>query len=62
MTNQYLTVKDVSQHLNMAVSTVWRLSKKGDLPAPVRIGGSTRWRLSDIEALLSVKNVDNDAA
>lgn len=46
----FLTVKDVAAHLTIGVSTVWRQVAKGSLPEPVRIGGATRWRRSDIEA------------
>ena len=48
---QLLTVRDVSAQLNIAVSSVWRKVKSGDLPQPIKIGGSTRWRRADIEAL-----------
>lgn len=48
---QLLTVKDVACTLNMGVTTVWRLTKNGDLPRPIKIGNATRWRRSEIEAL-----------
>jgi len=48
---QLLTARDVSALLNIGVSSVWRKVKDGKLPQPIRIGGSTRWRRADIEAL-----------
>ncbi|QJD16574.1 helix-turn-helix transcriptional regulator [Paracoccus sanguinis] len=48
---QLLTARDVSALLNIGVSSVWRKVKEGNLPQPVKIGGSTRWRRADIEAL-----------
>lgn len=50
-TRQLLTVKQVAETLSCGVSTVWRLVRSGDLPQPIKIGGSTRWRRADIEAL-----------
>lgn len=57
MTETYLSVKQAAEYLGIGVSTIWRLSKNGDLPKPVRIGGATRWRLSDIEAQLSQEGI-----
>jgi excisionase family DNA binding protein len=50
-TRDYLTVQDVAAYLTIGVSTIWRQVDKGNFPTPVRIGGSTRWRRADIEAL-----------
>lgn len=45
---QLMTVKQVAQTLSCGVSTIWRWVRAGDFPAPVRIGGATRWRAADI--------------
>ena len=50
---QLLRVSDVAQILNLGVSSVWRLARNGQPPAPIRVGGSTRWRRADIEALIN---------
>ena len=50
---QLLRVTEVAKILDLGVSSVWRLARKGHLPTPIRVGGSTRWRRSEIEALLS---------
>ncbi|MEX3316659.1 MULTISPECIES: AlpA family transcriptional regulator [unclassified Sulfitobacter] len=47
--DQLLTVKQVAQRTAISVPSVWRLSKSGDLPQPVRIGRSVRWRASDLQ-------------
>ncbi|MFN4160042.1 MAG: helix-turn-helix transcriptional regulator [Gemmobacter sp.] len=48
---EYLTVKDMAARHGIGVSTVWRQVKAGNLPSPIKIGGSTRWRRSKLEAL-----------
>jgi excisionase family DNA binding protein len=44
-----LSAVEVAELLTVSVSTVWRLRSQGVLPDAVRIGGSVRWRLRDIE-------------
>ncbi|MBB5501545.1 AlpA family transcriptional regulator [Paraburkholderia sp. MM5384-R2] len=34
------------------VSTVWERAKRGALPKPIKIGGSTRWNVGELRALL----------
>jgi len=46
-----LSVKEVSVELGIGVTTVWCQVKKGNLPAPIKVGGSTRWRREEIEAV-----------
>jgi excisionase family DNA binding protein len=48
---QLLRVSEVAKILELGISSVWRLARKGQIPAPIRIGGSTRWRRADIEGL-----------
>lgn len=33
--------------------TVWRHVSEGNFPKPIKIGGSTRWRVSDLRSYLS---------
>ncbi|HPS55666.1 MAG TPA: helix-turn-helix domain-containing protein [Sedimentisphaerales bacterium] len=47
--NQLLAAKDLAEMLSVSVRTIWRLRSAGKLPKPVSIGGSIRWKLSDIE-------------
>ena len=37
--------------LSMGRSTFWREVAKGTLPAPIKVGGLTRWRLADIRKI-----------
>lgn len=50
---QLLRVGEVAAILDLGVSTIWRQVRKGQLPEPIQIGGSTRWRRADIEALIA---------
>lgn len=46
--SKYITDKDLMKRYDISRATVWRWSKAGLLPKPVKLNGSTRW---DIEAL-----------
>ncbi len=47
----YLSVDQVAQRFGVSKDSIWRWKRKGDFPAPVKLGGTTtRWRLADIEA------------
>ena len=35
--------------LSMGKSTFWREVAKGVVPAPIKFGGLTRWRVSDLK-------------
>ena len=47
-----LTAREVAQRIGIAIRTVWRLTKIGQLPAPVRLGRQgriVRWKTTDID-------------
>lgn len=47
----YMRDTEIAEMYGISRITVWRWSRSGLLPQPVRLGpGTTRWRLSDIEA------------
>ena len=50
-----LTVKEVAHLLGLGQRTVWRLSSIGELPPPIRIGRSRRWRRQAIEEYVDAK-------
>ncbi len=52
---QLLTVKQVAETLNIGVSSVWRHVRNGTIAPPIKVAGSTRWRRSDIEALIAAE-------
>jgi len=46
--------KMLANMLSVSPRTIWRLRSAGKLPKPVAFGGSVRWRVSDVEAWLSL--------
>lgn len=53
--DQLLTVKQVAERFAVSVATIWRLAKSNDIPQPVKIGHSVRWRASDLQKRLSAQ-------
>ena len=43
-----ITAAEAAALLSMGKSTFWREVSRGTLPAPVKIGGLTRWRVEDL--------------
>ena len=52
MTNQLLKVEQVATMLQISIQQVWKLSKAGQLPKPLRINSSVRWRKNDLESFI----------
>lgn len=48
----YWTIRDFAAHLRASKTTIWEGVRKGIFPKPVKIGGLTRWRRSEVEACL----------
>ncbi len=48
----FLTTKAVAAYFQVSVRTIRRWQRGGHLPAPLQIGGSLRWRASDIHEWL----------
>ncbi len=46
---QLMTAKQLGVLLALSKRQVFRLNSCGKIPKPLKIGGSFRWRLSDIE-------------
>jgi predicted DNA-binding transcriptional regulator AlpA len=43
-------VQVVAAHQGVSPVTVWRRAKAGLLPAPVKVGGTTRWIVGELRA------------
>lgn len=44
-----IAAAQVAKMLQISTRTLWRLNSAGRLPAPVRLGGTVRWRLEEIK-------------
>ena len=44
-----LTVEELAALLKISVRSVWRMQSAHQIPKPVRLAGSVRWRLSEIQ-------------
>lgn len=51
---QLLTAKEAGQICRLSKRSWFRFSAYGKIPAPVKIGGSIRWRRSDIDLWLKM--------
>lgn len=49
-----LTAKSVGEILSLSKRQIFRLKSSGRIPAPVRIGGSVRWKQTDIESWIAL--------
>ncbi|MEO1138127.1 MAG: helix-turn-helix domain-containing protein [Pseudomonadota bacterium] len=50
---ELLSPRDVATLLGVSAATLWRRSKDGTLPEPVKIGGLTRFRRAEIERFIA---------
>ena len=50
MQNLYLSDKQLAERYAVTRGTVWRWKREESFPQPIKLAGSTRWRLQDIEA------------
>ncbi|MCA9078505.1 MAG: helix-turn-helix domain-containing protein [Planctomycetaceae bacterium] len=48
-----IDVNELSIILSVSKRTIWRMVSSGKLVEPVRIGGSIRWKLIEIEAWIN---------
>ena len=53
---ELINVREVAFMLSLGESSIWRHVKNGDLPKPIKIGRSARWRAADIRALVNESN------
>lgn len=58
LSNRLITAKQLADLLAVSERTVWRLDSAGKLPLPIRVGGSVRWRNSEIQRWLLAKCPD----
>src|SRR5262245_11269209 len=44
-----VSASELAQRLKISERTLWRLLSAGKVPAPVRFGHNTRWRLPEVQ-------------
>ena len=49
MSEQLIDAEEVGRRLHICRTQVWRMTKDGRLPEPLRLGRSRRWLVSDID-------------
>ncbi|WP_082150928.1 AlpA family transcriptional regulator [Chromobacterium sp. LK1] len=60
MQDRFLRLEEVERMVGFHYSTIYRRIQKGEFPAPIKIGTSSRWRLLDVSAWM--EKVVNRAA
>lgn len=48
-----LPAEKLAELLDISLRTLWRLRAAGKLPAPIRLGGSVRWRSDEIQGWIA---------
>ena len=58
-----MRIRMVVEKTGLAASSIWRLARQGQFPAPVRLSpGCTAWFEHEIDAWLDAKSLKRDAA
>ncbi len=61
--DRLITDREGAALIGCSRATWWRRTADGTLPQPLRIGGLTRWRMSDVQKLLErLEPVDPSSA
>jgi predicted DNA-binding transcriptional regulator AlpA len=48
-----ISASELADLLQVSTRTLWRLRSAGKLIRPVKIGGSTRWRLAEVQTRIA---------
>ena len=60
--DRLVSVKDTAAAYGCSVATVWRRVADKTIPQPVKIGGMTRWSLSEISDAIEEAKAQREAA
>lgn len=58
--DQLLSCREGAALLQISLPTWWRHVKNGTIPRPIKIGRLSRWRRSDIAAVIAKAEADRD--
>lgn len=50
---EYLNIKSLGHYIDASRTTVYRLIKRGKLPAPKQFGAVKRWKKSEVDEFLN---------
>lgn len=50
--DRLVDIKTVCTTLARSRASIYRDIERGDFPKPIKLGGSSRWRLSDLEKII----------
>jgi excisionase family DNA binding protein len=56
--SRLLSAKELAHTMSLSKRQIFRLNTAGKLPAPLKIGGSIRWRADEIDRWLAAGAVD----
>ena len=62
MTDPLIRDLEAAEMLGASKSTFWRHVASGVFPRPIKIGGMSRWRRSEIEAVINRAAAQREAA
>jgi predicted DNA-binding transcriptional regulator AlpA len=48
-----ISASELAEMLQVSTRTLWRLRSAGKLIKPIKLGGSTRWRLDEVQAWIT---------
>ncbi|WP_244430388.1 helix-turn-helix transcriptional regulator [Roseivivax halodurans] len=61
-TDPLLRDREAATILGASVSTFWRRVQDGTIPRPLKIGGMSRWKQSEIQAVIETAAANREAA
>ncbi len=62
ITDPLIRDREGAAMIGASVSTWWRRVADGTIPPAIKIGGMSRWRMSDIEAVIAKAEAHREAA
>lgn len=57
LNDKLVTIKTVCETLCRSRASIYRDIQRGDFPEPIKRGGSSRWRVSDLNRIMSGDDV-----
>jgi len=52
----YLTISELADLLKVSEQTIRKYAKNGEIPIPLKIGGSPRWDANELREFIKAKN------